>query len=274
MGADEEAVKRRGPGEMCKAGHPYVLMRDKRGWNRCRTCHNARNVREHPCPECGASTRNMTFCSVACAEAAQDRRRRKPRPCRECGTTFAPKAGRPGGRVFCSDRCFRATFARQAKVDTVACAQCGVRFKRRREFLRRSRRPFCGQACSRLFYSGRNSPMSREGITSDKRGRGWGKLAEGIRERDGFRCRRCGKPQSENGGRKLCVDHIIPWRMFADHQKVEANDPRNLAALCTACHSWKTAHAEQRWLRGDVLDFKAFEKALALDSAARAVEAV
>lgn len=97
------------------------------------------------------------------------------------------------------------------------------------------------------------------------RGKQWTKVAEAIRRRDNYVCQRCGKPQSENGGRKLSVDHIIPWRLFID--ETEANADANLVSLCFVCHGWKTAYAEQRYLRGDVLDFKQFQQAIRLHSA-------
>lgn len=356
-------MRPRHAGEPCKGGHPYRPMRDKRGWLRCWTCHNARSakvaarerldrvarfgtgdlrtLRKKPwtpkmCPVCGSafgakperiseflgqihcslrcaararsrpetrqrrppvvtghcdlcgesasSGRNRCrrcylaavrhrcevcgretprrFCSRRCAVAHSPRRRQSHR-CRECKETFL--AFPSSRRIFCSDACFRAFFARKAKVADVVCAQCGRAFRRRLEFIRRVRRVFCSQECAWRFNSGRQSPMSREGIRDRKRGSGWLRLAETVRKRDAHTCQRCGKTQAENR-RRLCVDHIIPWRLFPEDDKHAANDPKNLVSLCTACHSWKTAHAEQRWLRGDVLDFKAFERSIALPS--------
>ncbi|WP_339759842.1 HNH endonuclease signature motif containing protein [uncultured Sulfitobacter sp.] len=64
-------------------------------------------------------------------------------------------------------------------------------------------------------------------VTSTKR---WNVLRMYILERDGFRCKECGK-----GGR-LEVDHIKPVR---SHPTL-AYSPGNLQALCPSCHTKKT----------------------------------
>jgi 5-methylcytosine-specific restriction endonuclease McrA len=106
------------------------------------------------------------------------------------------------------------------------------------------------------------------GGTDPKRGPNWRRLAAAIRQRDDYTCRRCGKSQAENGQR-LAVDHIMPWRLFDDADKTAANDPNNLVSLCKSCHAWKTARAERKFLRGDVIDFREYEKAIRSLSAAR-----
>jgi hypothetical protein len=111
--------------------------------------------------------------------------------------------------------------------------------------VKRSRRTFCSMTCSRTFQVGENSTSWRGG-SDPNRGAGWLKLAETIRERDGYECRRCGKSQEENG-RKLDVDHIRPWRSCPS--VAVANDPSNLVSLCHLCHKWKTQVAERRWLK-------------------------
>jgi hypothetical protein len=54
----------------------------------------------------------------------------------------------------------------------------------------------------------------------------------------------------------LNVDHIVPARLFSDPS--EADDPKNLASLCTACHAIKTHHVERLLLKGDVSALDAF----------------
>jgi 5-methylcytosine-specific restriction endonuclease McrA len=96
-----------------------------------------------------------------------------------------------------------------------------------------------------------------ESILDPKRrgGRGaWKALAASIRERDNYTCRRCGTVHAT--GRQFPVDHVRPWRTFAD--KAEADQPDNLVTLCHTCHTHKTAVAERLMLRGDVLAFKKF----------------
>lgn len=57
----------------------------------------------------------------------------------------------------------------------------------------------------------------------------WVRLRKRILERDGYRCRACGKPG------RLEVDHVIPL-----HQGGAALDPANLQTLCRTCHFLKT----------------------------------
>lgn len=54
-------------------------------------------------------------------------------------------------------------------------------------------------------------------------GPGWEKLRQQALERDGRRCRRCGKRP-----RKLDVHHIVPWGVAQSHDK--------LVTLCSSCH--------------------------------------
>lgn len=68
----------------------------------------------------------------------------------------------------------------------------------------------------------------------------------------------CGKHQDAEG-RRLAVDHIRPYRTFAT--PAEANSPDNLVAVCASCHGKKT-RAENRWLRGDVLDMWQYQVAV------------
>lgn len=53
-------------------------------------------------------------------------------------------------------------------------------------------------------------------------------LKEAIRQRDGYKCQKCGCPQAENV-EKLSVHH-------ADYNKKNCN-PTNLITLCRGCHS-------------------------------------
>lgn len=59
-----------------------------------------------------------------------------------------------------------------------------------------------------------------------------------IRDRDGNRCRRCGKTREENG-RTLPIHHI-------DHDPLN-NDPANLVTVCTSCNVWFGWHPNERF---------------------------
>lgn len=66
------------------------------------------------------------------------------------------------------------------------------------------------------------------------RGRKWSRLAWAIKQRDGWRCQRCG------GAGRLEVDHKV--RLTDGGAEF---DPANLQTLCRQCHIDKT-RAENR----------------------------
>ena len=73
------------------------------------------------------------------------------------------------------------------------------------------------------------------------RSRRWQRMRTSILERDGWRCRRCGK-----AGR-LEVDHVVPMAVGGDPW-----EPANLQALCRGCHSAKTRAENPRPLDPEV----------------------
>ena len=64
--------------------------------------------------------------------------------------------------------------------------------------------------------------------------RRWERFARSIKDRDGWRCRSCGRRG------RLEVDHVVPL-----HLGGEPWDPDNCQALCRGCHGAKT-RAERR----------------------------
>ncbi len=62
-------------------------------------------------------------------------------------------------------------------------------------------------------------------------GKGWPRLRDQARARDGYRCQVCDAPEN---GRAHDVHHRIPLRTFPSAQ--EANQLSNLVTLCPACH--------------------------------------
>ena len=81
----------------------------------------------------------------------------------------------------------------------------------------------------------------RKGLSSSR----WERLRLEILDRDGYRCKACGKAG------KLEVDHVVPmW------QGGEKWDPANLQTLCVGCHIAKTRGefsrpdpAREKWRR-------------------------
>lgn len=227
-----------------------------------------RSVRQ--CPVCEREftpySSLQTACSRSCSVTAFHRRERatRLRPCRRCGINFAPTPSaisRHGGQ-FCSWLCYRAHVGERPAMLEATCAICGGTFRRTRAALGRVTNAYCSRECrakgSAINQLGPLSPNWRGGHRG-WRGPRWRELAEQIRKRDGYRCRYCGKPQEE-GGRRLAVDHVLPFRSFATPD--EANTPENLVAVCASCHGKKT-RAESRWLQGDVLDMWRYQVAVA-----------
>lgn len=206
------------------------------------------------------------YCSPACAWSDARRRGhlRPPRTCLLCRKPFHPGIAAYGVQRYCSYQCGRAALradsAEKGRRVPLTCAECGVGFTRIRALASRTKhgKHYCGRACAVAGRVGKKSWAWRGG-TREGRGPGWLALAESIRARDEHTCRRCGKPQTQNGSR-LHVDHVRPWRSFAD--KTLANDPANLVSLCAPCHAWKTKRAEARWLKGDVLELEAYANAV------------
>jgi len=208
------------------------------------------------CPVCGVVTsRGASACIRHMHTAARARRARK---CAACETSFVP-ANIPWNRAakYCSRACYYAVAGLRPAMIEVACALCGVVLRRTQAAVKRHAHSFCSTRCQHEFNTRENNASWRGGNRA-YRGPGWRRLAEEIRERDGYRCRRCGKHQDDEGTR-LSVDHIIPFRSFDD--AAEANAPANLVSLCRSCHA-KKARAETAWLKGDVLDMWSYQIAV------------
>lgn len=196
--------------------------------------------------------------------------RRKPRKCAHCQEPYLPPYGsraRASNR-YCGRRCYYAAVGQRPALVEATCVQCGAKFRRTAAAIKRVKHAFCGNECRIAFHVGENAPMFR-GDKDPNRGAKWNRLADSIRQRDSYSCRRCGRCQNGNGrnGEKLSVDHVRPWRAFAD--KELANHPDNLVSLCRSCHSYKTSKVERAWLSGDVVTFKQWVKSLHLPSEAR-----
>ena len=63
-------------------------------------------------------------------------------------------------------------------------------------------------------------------------GRGWPRIRDAVRSRDGFRCQVCGQPETED--RQHDVHHKTPFRALASAE--DANRLENLITLCPSCH--------------------------------------
>lgn len=207
------------------------------------------------CHVCGVAVSSGAISCVRHHHAAN--RKARERTCPTCEQRFVPHTLAMGRGRYCSIACYRVVQNQRRAMTEASCDHCGATFRRTLGALKRVERKFCSRACTVAHSTGPNSPNWRGGHDPN-RGPGWQRIAAEIRERDGYRCRRCGRSQEEEGSR-LSVDHVIPWRSFATAE--EANERSNLVALCRSCHA-KKARAERRWLKGDVLDMWRYQVAV------------
>ena len=263
------SLKRERVCEVCQARIP--ITRGRRFCSqRCRGIGLRKPLK--PCKVCGKERRYyqgcsvVSTCSLKCGGELRKAKRRAQRQCNHCKRLYWPATHTIGPKKFCSRQC-RDAERKDRGYGRFICAnsKCGKEFSRQLGFINRRDRlvrlMFCSRPCSTAYYSGERSPLFR-GDVDPNRGSRWRKLAESIRVRDGFACQRCGRTQLENG-QKLAVDHIIPWRQFVN--KEEANTSSNLVSLCKKCHGLKTTSFERKWLKGDVIAFEQYRRAVSRD---------
>lgn len=99
----------------------------------------------------------------------------------------------------------------------------------------------CSEECRKEWlsksFTGDGHPNWKGG-GNEAYGVGWNSIRRKALERDGHRCRICGKSKAEIG-RNPDVHHIIPVRSFIDsdrHEKADAHTLDNVISLCVACH--------------------------------------
>ncbi len=126
--------------------------------------------------------------------------------------------------------------APEAQKVPVRCEQCGNPFGVPRWFARGTvRLHFCGKTCLDAWTSVLPEDESRLVLRGrpEYRGGNWKVQTAVARERDGFRCRKCGVTE-ETLGRQLDVHHKTPVRLFAS--AAAANRLDNLISVCASCH--------------------------------------
>lgn len=85
------------------------------------------------------------------------------------------------------------------------------------------------------YIAGEKNPRWNGG-KNGYRGPNWHIQRAKALERDGYRCQKCGKSESEVRPAKLEVHHIIPFDKYGVERYEEANKLENLVTLCTSCH--------------------------------------
>lgn len=217
------------------------------------------------CEYCGAEKKVkghlvgvQKYCSPECKwnastlDPSQSWRYAKPRRCLECGNVFQPTKQRT---YYCGIDCWKGSqirvladaARRRAEIAALnpppprkprtrplkpprkrpefTCLQCGVLCDKPRH--KETTRLFCSRPCRSKYISGERHPLYKEARHRDKRGPGWDKIAESVRQRDNYQCQRCGRKQTEPA---LHVHHIEPYAV------AQNNHPDNLVTLCKGCH--------------------------------------
>jgi hypothetical protein len=116
----------------------------------------------------------------------------------------------------------------------LSCGECETEFKVRP--CREDSAQYCSASCratavSREMWEDRPQPDEPVDLYY---GPEWEARRDEVRERDGYCCQACGRPEA-GMDRELQVHHIIPFRQFDGYEC--ANRLENLVALCVGCHT-------------------------------------
>jgi predicted nucleic acid-binding Zn ribbon protein len=242
---------------MC--GVSFVLKKPEQRFcsRRCAAFVNnnpRRKKHECICRQCGRpfmpkQSDRMAYCSRECF--FEHKREMRPagdscrvRFCVVCGNAFRP--GR-GIHKTCSLECRMEYLKQRARAYDIAtyqsvvctCQVCGRLFTTK--YADKSR-VYCSDACRRRAS---NAAAHESGRNNRERTLRYGGRYEYVKpssifERDGWRCRQCGRktPKRLRGSRVSNapeLDHIIPVSAGGDHA------PYNLQCLCRACNIKKAA---------------------------------
>jgi len=168
---------------------------------------------------------------------------RKTKTCEHCGEEFDYPASRDDTgeyeRTYCGPECHRQHLVENpdrhpnhSKVQKT-CKVCGKEFEVKPT---RADAQFCSTRCWGAHISnnwvGHNHP-NWEGGRVPYYGENWLRMRRVVRNRDCFRCQRCGTHEDECDT-ELHVHHIVPLREFDEPE--EANTPSNLVTVCASCH--------------------------------------
>ena len=161
--------------------------------------------------------------------------------CGYCGKEIKRQPSHIRNNVYCSKKCSamaRALIPRPSTKVKKNCSWCGSSLSLIPSSVKEHN--FCSYDCRGYWYSenysGGNSPQYIDGqATSRKRGIGWKRISDAVKERDG-ECVRCGSVNS------LVVHHILARRYWKTVE--ESNRPSNLITLCDSCHGTITGNKD------------------------------
>lgn len=158
-------------------------------------------------------------------------------PC-GCGRTFSPVGSRGRPRRFYSPGCSLRANNYMRQPGAVNPFKGRQHTDETRAVLsEKARVPKPWLRAERNGMYGRKGPLNPRYVdgSSPERQRAyasaeWRRVSAHVRERDGYRCSRCGA--EKNGSRSLHIHHVEPWAGNAGLRF----DPDNLVTLCATCH--------------------------------------
>jgi len=143
------------------------------------------------------------------------------------------------------DRQYHCSYQCRKTSKTVECSHCGKKFQRKPAEIKDNN--FCSRDCMGKWQSenmvGENSPTWLGGWEKYY-GANWEEQKNLARERDDYKCQRCGKKEN---GKAHDVHHKTPFRVYGIDRYTEANRLGNLITLCNPCHSKIEPKRRQRW---------------------------
>lgn len=224
-------------------------------------CNQTCRLAFHPsvtltCEHCGKVFRRCLslvekyggrFCSLQCF--GQSRTDRYTVACVVCGKEMVRRKSEleKSRQPFCSKKCQGVWIAEHdSKRVLVACEQCGKPMRRKLYKLKDNTHQFCSRRCMHAWQSENWIGPNHHGWKGGRDalrdyGPNWKMQACAARNRDGYKCRACGKIAKKHS-RALDVHHIKPFRQFGyirgqNETYRLANELTNLVTLCRDCHA-------------------------------------
>jgi len=192
-----------------------------------------REYDERECKNCGDSFYPRAwnvkkgggeYCSKECVHEKEEVELK----CEQCDSSFWVKPHKDD-QMFCSKECYNLSIKSRV---TRECMECGEEFSVAKCRVESGWGHYCSNNCQYQNWSGEDSP-AWEGGAVPYYGSNWCRMRRVVRNRDCFRCRKCGMHEDECDT-ELHVHHIVPLREFDEPE--EANTPSNLVTVCPSCH--------------------------------------
>jgi len=167
--------------------------------------------------------------------------------CDWCGKDHRrqPSIAKAREHNFCTKDCFYEWQRENAPVGEehwdytskiIECDNCGSEIERSPSQTHRTN--FCDMDCRGEYYSGENAPLWAGGTRQWDYGDNWEEQRGKARQRDGYKCQKCGVDESEykeKTGQHLHVHHIRKLKKFDEPE--DGNKLTNLITVCRSCHN-------------------------------------